>query len=165
MKLTTMLSVAVALLYIANCYVRRVFKAKGDILKNAVEYIALAEESGLKGPEKMYLVVDSISSEIPWLLKQRFAPERVQTLVQNTFEWMQRYADAWSTDEKFAKTETTNIENNNSCAMAASQITELLNLTVPELKKRAAEYGIEIDGLTRKNEIVRAMVEAVLTKA
>ena len=48
---------------------------------------------------------------------------------------------------------------------AADLAIELLKLTVPELKKKAEEYGIELDGLTRKDEILRAIMEAVLKKA
>lgn len=48
---------------------------------------------------------------------------------------------------------------------AVAQITALLNLTIPELKKKAKEYGVELDGLTRKDEILLAIIEAVLKKA
>ena len=33
------------------------------------------------------------------------------------------------------------------------------------IEKKAEEYGIELDGLTRKDEILRAIMEAVLKKA
>jgi hypothetical protein len=33
------------------------------------------------------------------------------------------------------------------------------------VKKKAEEYGVELDGLTRKDEILRAIMEAVLKKA
>ena len=34
-----------------------------------------------------------------------------------------------------------------------------------EFRRRSEEYGIELDGLTRKDEILRAIMEAVLKKA
>ena len=126
------------------------FKVRGNVLGAVSELIALAEASGLTGSEKMSQVVNGLYVKIPTPLKKIFTPERLQSIAQTIFDWMRKYAEEVKTDVAVA---------------AADLAIELLKLTVPELKKKAEEYGVELDGLTRKDEILRAIMEAVLKKA
>lgn len=48
---------------------------------------------------------------------------------------------------------------------SAQLISELLGMSSDDLKAKAAEYGVAIDGLTTKKEIAEAIVVAILNKA
>ena len=137
------------------------FKVRGNVLGAVSELIALAEASGLTGAEKMSQVVNGLYVKIPAPLKKIFTPERLQSIAQTIFDWMRKYADEYK-----ANSEAGVVKTPEEVAVAAADLAiELLKLTVPELKKKAEEYGIELDGLTRKDEILRAIMEAVLKKA
>ena len=135
------------------------FKVRGNVLGAVSELIALAEASGLTGAEKMTQVVNGLYLKIPAPLKKIFTPERLQSIAQTIFDWMRKYADEYKANSEAGVVKTPE-EVKTDVAVA-----ELLKLTVPELKKKAEEYGIELDGLTRKDEILRAIMEAVLKKA
>ena len=157
--LTIIVIVLCAILYGVILY----FKVRGNIFGAASELVALAEQSGLTGPEKMNQVVTALHEKIPAPLKKVFTPDRIRKIAQVVFEWMRKYADEY---KKNSTGSTTSEDMKTDVAVAAADLTiELLKLTVPELKKKAEEYGIELDGLTRKDEILRAIMEAVLKKA
>ena len=50
-------------------------------------------------------------------------------------------------------------------AAAADLISELLKLTVADLKAKANEYGVELNGATRRDDIVKAILVELLKKA
>ena len=139
------------------------FKVRGNVLGAVSELIALAEASGLTGSEKMSQVVNGLYVKIPAPLKKIFTPERLQSIAQTIFDWMRKYADEYKANSEAGVVKTP--EEVKTDVAAADLAIELLKLTVPELKKKAEEYGIELDGLTRKDEILRAIMEAVLKKA
>ena len=130
------------------------FKVRGNVLGAVSELIALAEASGLTGADK-----------IPAPLKKIFTPERLQSIAQTIFDWMRKYADEYKANSEAGVVKTPEEVKTDVAVAAADLAIELLKLTVPELKKKAEEYGIELDGLTRKDEILRAIMEAVLKKA
>ena len=78
---------------------------------------------------------------------------------------MRKYADDYKANSEAGVVKTPEEVKTDVAVAAADLAIELLKLTVPELKKKAEEYGIELDGLTRKDEILRAIMEAVLKKA
>ena len=139
------------------------FKVRGNVLGAVSELIALAEASGVTGAEKMSQVVNGLYVKIPAPLKKIFTPERLQSIAQTIFDWMRKYADEYKANSEAGVVKTP--EEVKTDVAAADLAIELLKLTVPELKKKAEEYGIELDGLTRKDEILRAIMEAVLKKA
>ena len=141
------------------------FKVRGNVLGAVSELIALAEASGLTGAEKMSQVVNGLYLKIPAPLKKIFPPERLQSIAQTIFDWMRKYADEYKANSEAGVVKTPEEVKTDVAVAAADLAIELLKLTVPELKKKAEEYGIELDGLTRKDEILRAIMEAVLKKA
>lgn len=141
------------------------FKVKGNVLGAVSEFIALAEASGLTGAEKMAQVVNSLYERIPAPLKKIFTPDRLEKIAQTIFDWMRKYADEYNSNSKDGVTKTPEQVREDLAVAAADLITELLKLTVPELKKKAEELGIEIDGKARKDEILRQIVQAVMKAA
>lgn len=141
------------------------FKVRGNVLGAVSELIALAEASGLTGAEKMAQVVNSLYTKIPVPLKKIFTPERLQKIAQTIFDWMRKYADEYKANSEAGITKTPEEARTDATVAAVDLVIELLKLTVPELKKKAEEYGVELDGLSTKDEILRAIVEAVLKKA
>lgn len=141
------------------------FKVRGNVLGAVSELIALAEASGLTGAEKMAQVVNSLYTKIPAPLKKIFTPERLQKIAQTIFDWMRKYADEYKANSESGITKTPEEARTDATIAAVDLVIELLKLTVPELKKKAEEYGVELDGLSTKDEILRAIVEAVLKKA
>ena len=139
------------------------FKVRGNVLGAVSELIALAEASGLTGAEKMSQVVNGLYVKIPAPLKKIFTPERLQSIAPTIFDW--KYADEYKANSEAGVVKTPEEVKTDVAVAAADLAIELLKLTVPELKKKAEEYGIELDGLTRKDEILRAIMEAVLKKA
>ena len=133
------------------------FKVRGNVLGAVSELIALAEASGLTGAEKMSQVVNGLYVKIPAPLKKIFTPERLQSIAQTIFDWMRKYADEYKANSEAGVVKTPEEVKTDVAVAAADLAIELLKLTVPELKKKAEEYGIELDGRTRKDEILRAI--------
>lgn len=148
----------------AVCYAISLYhKVNGNIFAAASELIAMAEATWLTGETKMSHVVDALYSKVPAPLKKIFTPEYIQEVVQCIFDQMREYAEQYNdNDGEIASTETIKAE---MASTAADLISELVRLTVPELKKKAEEYGISLDGVTKKDDILRAIIEAVLKKA
>lgn len=141
------------------------FKVKGNVLGAVSELIALAEASGLPGAEKMAQVVDALYNKIPAPLKKIFTPERLEKIAQTIFDWMRKYANEYSAKNENGETKTVEEIKVDMAVAAADLVAELMKLTVAELKEKAGEYGVELTGLTRKDDIMRAIIEAVLKKA
>lgn len=141
------------------------FKVKGNVLGAVSELIALAEASGLPGAEKMAQVVDALYNKIPAPLKKIFTPERLEKIAQTIFDWMRKYANEYSAKNENGESKTAEEIKVDMAVAAADLVAELMKLTVAELKEKAGEYGIELTGLTRKDDIMRAIVEAALKKA
>lgn len=141
------------------------FKVRGNVLGAVSELIALAEASGLTGPEKMAQVVAGLYGKIPTPLKKIFTPERLQNIAQTIFDWMRKYADEYNANTEAGIEKTRDEAQVDATVAAVDLAIELLKLTVPELKKKAEEYGVKLDGLTKKDDILEAIVKAVLKKA
>lgn len=142
------------------------FKVRGNVLSVVSELIALAEQSGLTGPEKMDQVVSALYAKIPAFMKKIFTEKWLRGIAQTIFNWMRKYADEYANrignDEQNSEETPTNVIDT---AAVAELIAELLRLTVPELKQKAEEYGIDLEGISRKDDILKAIVEALLKKA
>ena len=130
------------------------FKVKGNVLGAVSELIALAEETGLAGSEKMAKVVDELYEKVPGPLKRVLNKECLEKITQTIFDWMRRYTTEYQKKQQEA-----------SVPAAADLISELLKLTVADLKAKANEYGVELNGATRRDDIVKAILVELLKKA
>lgn len=68
------------------------FRVKGNATSAATELIALIEQSGLLGKEKMAYVVEELFRMIPAPFKSVFTEDRLETLAQEIFDNMKDYA-------------------------------------------------------------------------
>lgn len=141
------------------------FKVRGNVLDAVSELIALAEASGLTGAEKMAQVVEALYKKIPKFMKKIFTQDRLQKIAQHIFDWMRRYANEYRSNSESEDEKTLNELKGDIVVMAADLVTELMRLTVAELREKADNYGVELEGLARKDEIIRAIIESVLNKA
>ena len=142
------------------------FKVKGNVLGAVSELIALAEETGLAGSEKMAKVVDELYEKVPGPLKRVLNKECLEKIAQTIFDWMRRYTTEYQKKQEASvpvkSEEETKAE---MVAAAADLISELLKLTVADLKAKANEYGVELNGATRRDDIVKAILVELLKKA
>lgn len=144
------------------------YKVRGNVFAAVSELIAKAEELDFTGSEKMSTVVCGLYDMIPKPLRTVFTTERLEVIAQFIFDWMRRYADEYIETLKACQSEnvdeSTAVEEANY-EIIAEMITELLNLTVAALKEKASTYGVDIEGLSTKKEIIEAIVKALLTTA
>lgn len=119
------------------------FKVRGNVLGAVSELIALAEASGLTGAEKMSQVVNGLYVR-SGPSEENLHPERLQSIAQTIFDWMRKYADEYKANSEAGVVKTPEEVKTDVAVAAADLAIELLKLTVPELKKKAEEYGIEL---------------------
>ena len=142
------------------------FKVKGNVLGAVSELIALAEETGLAGSEKMAKVVDELYEKVPGPLKRVLNKECLEKIAQTIFDWMRRYTTEYQKkQEARAPAKSEEETKAEMVAAAADLISELLKLTVADLKAKANEYGVELNGATRRDDIVKAILVELLKKA
>lgn len=142
------------------------FKVKGNILGAVSELIALAEETGLAGSEKMARVVDALYEKVPGPLKKILNKTCLEKMAQTIFDWMRRYTDEYQKKQEAPAPPKSEEETKaEMVAAAADLISELLKLTVADLKTKANECGVELNGATRRDDIVKAIMVELLKKA
>lgn len=161
------LIVLCVLAYAAKAY----FQVRGNVLGAVSELVALAEETGLAGREKMAQVVDGLFQQIPSPLRKIFTKERIEDIAQKIFTWMRRYADTYAEVTAVATSEEEREEKMGEAisalnAEAAAEVaSDLIGMTLSALKEKAAEYGADIEGKETKKEITQAIILAVINKA
>ena len=142
------------------------FKVKGNVLGAVSELIALAEETGLAGSEKMAKVVDELYEKVPGPLKRVLNKDCLEKIAQTIFDWMRRYTTEYQKKQEAPAPAKSEEETKaEMVAAAADLISELLKLTVADLKAKANEYGVELNGATRRDDIVKAILVELLKKA
>ena len=142
------------------------FKVKGNVLGAVSELIALAEETGLAGSEKMAKVVDELYEKVPGPLKRVLNKECLEKIAQTIFDWMRRYTTEYQKKQEAPAPAKSEEETKaEMVAAAADLISELLKLTVADLKAKANEYGVELNGATRRDDIVKAILVELLKTA
>lgn len=143
------------------------FKVKGNLLGCVSELIALAESTGLAGKEKMAQVIDALYDKVPALLKKVLTKTCIEKIAQTIFDWMRRYSDEYRKNQEGeahpAKTEE-QIKSELTAA-AGSLVADLLKLTSAELRELAEKHCIELGGATRKDDIFKAVLVALLNQA
>lgn len=143
------------------------FKVKGNILGAVSELIALAEETGLAGSEKMAKVVDELYEKVPGPLKRVLNKDCLEKMAQTIFDWMRRYTTEHQKKQQEASAPVKSEEETKAemVAAAANLISELLKLTVADLKVKANEYCVELNGATGRDDMVKAILVELLKKA
>lgn len=159
MAITVLCAVAVAFMFY--------FRVRGNVFGAVCELVAMAEASGLTGPEKMAQVVDGLYAMVPAPLKKILNKAQLERIAQWIFDWMRKYAEEYkkATEGITDKNDRDEIADDLSADAAAELIAELFNLTLEALKQKAEEYGIDLDGKTTKKEIIKEIVLAVTEKA
>ena len=142
------------------------FKVKGDLVGSVSELIALAEQSGLAGSEKMEKVVSQLSEMVPAPLKKFLPESTLQKIAQNMFDWIRRYAYNYieakkESDEKKAQ-EILFAENADT---TADLLLDLMNLGFEQLAEKARANGIDVDESMSREQIIRSIILAALKKA
>lgn len=138
------------------------FKVKGNVVGAVSELIALAEATGLTGKEKMAQVVAALYEKVPRVLKRFLNEERLESIAQWIFDWMRKYADNYIEANTKAEESGDPAEVEQAVAQVnrealADLIAGLFNLTLPMLKAKAEEYGIDTEHLETKREVIRAI--------
>lgn len=143
------------------------FRVKGDVTGAVSELIALAESTGLTGKEKMAQVVAALYKKVPAALKKILNEDRLESIAQWIFDWMRKYADNYI--EATAKAEEGQSDDavqraidEVHCEAIAALVSELFNLTLPLLKEKAESYGVSLDGLETRKDIIKAITKALI---
>lgn len=143
------------------------FKVKGNVLGAVSELIALAEETGLTGSEKMAQVVDELYGKVPGPLKRVLNKECLEKIAQTIFDWMRRYTNEYQKKQQEAAAPIKSEEEIKAemVTAAADLVSELLKLTIADLKTKAKEHSVELNGATRRDDIVKAILVELLKEA
>lgn len=163
--LSNMLNIAVPCLGIVFICLNRYNRTKVELVTYVSELIALAEKTGLTGPEKMEQVVAALYDKVPKWLRKHLNEKQLKMIAQWIFDWMRKYADAY----KEASKKNENKENEQTelilAEAATALVMEMVDMTEDVLREKAAAYGIELDGKETKADIIEAIILAVLKNA
>lgn len=141
------------------------FRVKGNVVGAVSELIAMAEATGLTGPEKMALVVAQLYNRIPAAFKGVLSENRLEAIAQWTFDWMKKYANTYIEVHKDSPENPDLSEFKDlNMELAADLVTQLMQMGSVSLRSLAVRLGIEVEGLT-DNEIVKAIVLTCLEKS
>ena len=146
-------------------------KVKGDASETIVELIALMEESGFAGAEKMTNVVDFLYARIPVAFRMILTKPRLEELAQEIFGWMRAYANAYISAAENAESAEEREEMTSEAISAvnaeviAELVSKLVSMSLAALKEAAEEKQIATDGLKTKDDFIRAIVKATLTNS
>lgn len=86
------IGIAAVVLWILVVIVALYFRSKGNVLGAVSKLIALAEETGMPGPDKMAFVVDEMYKYLPTPFRSILTKEKLQIIAQYIFEWTRQYA-------------------------------------------------------------------------
>ena len=134
-------------------------KTKGDATASVSALIAMAESTGLTGPEKMAMVVDRLYERIPVVFKRILSKQALETLAQWIFDYMKKYAVAYvdSHTDKPEAIHDVNVE------LANDFVAQLNNLGDAGLRKMAEGLGIETTGMST-NQVISAILTALVER-
>lgn len=161
------LEIAVVVLCAITYGLMLYFKVKGNLMGGVSELIALAESTGLAGKEKMSQVVDAMFDKVPAPLKKVLTKNCLEKIAQTIFDWMRRYSDEYrkNQDGEAPPKKTEEQIKIELTAAAGSLVADLLKLTSAELRELAEKRCIELNGATRKDDILKAVLVALLNQA
>jgi len=147
-----------------NCY----NKTKVELVTHVSELIAMAEKTGLTGPEKMAQVVAALYKKVPKWLKKHLNEKQLEMIAQWIFDWMRRYADAYVEASKADESIEDKVDKQTDIVIAEATtelFIELLDMTEDALREKAIAYGIELNGTETKEEVVKTLILSVLKVA
>lgn len=147
-----------------NCY----NKTKVELVSYVAELIALAEKTGLSGPEKMSQVVAEMYKKVPKFLQKTLNEKQLEMIAQWIFSWMRKYANAYMEALQNNETIEDKVDKQTDVVIAEATtelIVEMMNLTEDALREKAIAYGIELDSKDKRDDIIKAIILAVMKKA
>ena len=135
-------------------------KTKGKATASVSALIAMAEETGLPGKEKMAQVVAQLYEVIPAPFKSIATPEALEKLAQWVFDYMKKYALAYI-DTHDNKNENAYHEVNDS--ITSDVINQLSALGTVGLRELAIKLGVEVSGKD-DSSIIKDIILVLLEK-
>lgn len=145
-----------------SCY----FRVKGNLTVAVAELIATAEASGLTGPEKMDQVVSGLYAMVPAALKKVLNERQLKEIAQFIFDWMRKYALLYMEAQKKDKSmDEEKLDEQTDIVIAEATtalVIELLDLTEAALKEKALSYGVKLEGLETKEDVIKAIIHSAL---
>ena len=105
--------------------------------------------------------------KVPAPLKKILTKSCLEKIAQTIFDWMRRYSDEYQKNQEAEVPPTKTEEQITSelTAAAGSLVADLLKLTSAELRELAEKHCIELDGATKKDDIFKAVLVALLNQA
>ncbi len=170
MSFLEIMDIALIVICVVTYGLQVFFKVRGNVLGAVSELIALAEQTGLAGSEKMKQVVKALHEKVPKVLQGILTEDRLRQMAQSIFEWMRKYADTYaevtaaSASEQEREEQMKQEMHDLSVDFVADLASELLTMGLDALKERAAAVGADTDGLKTKNEYAKAILVAALKK-
>lgn len=161
MNYAQIINIAAYVLCIILFAVMLYFKIRGNVVGAVSELIALAEETGLPGSEKMTLVVSKLYEKVPGAFKALLTEEDLAEIAQWVFDWMRKYAVAYV--DSHGEIESEEIKDTNK-DLLEDMINRLSSLSIGALKEMAEKLGIDIAGMS-DDEILKAIVLSCLLKS
>ena len=161
MNYAQIINIAAYVLCIILFAVMLYFKIRGNVVGAVSELIALAEETGLPGSEKMALVVSKLYEKVPGAFKALLTEEDLAEIAQWVFDWMRKYAVA--NVDSHGEIESEEIKDTNK-DLLEDMINRLSSLSIGALKEMAEKLGIDIAGMS-DDEILKAIVLSCLLKS
>ena len=153
MEISTIIEIVITALCVLGYALYIYFKVRGNVVEAVSELIALAEKTGLTGPEKMAQVVGGLYDKVPLPLRRILTKEALQAIAQHIFDWTRKYAEAYI-EVKNGKNDAIKTTNDD----VAEDVTKILfNLGYDGLKSFAASLGIEV-GEKSEAELVKEIV-------
>lgn len=163
MKVMAIIEIVITVLCACGYAAMVYFKVKGNLIGMVSELIALAEQTGFAGSEKMKMVVGQLYDKVPTFLKNIITEDKLEHIAQWIFDWMRKYA------EEYKAAQTSGEESADArikMEATADLIAGLMGATISELKDLAIEKGVSEEGLKTKADFVKAIVLAMIeTKA
>ena len=116
-------------------------KTKGKATASVSALIAMAEETGLPGKEKMAQVVAQLYEVIPAPFKSIATPEMLEKLAQWIFDYMKKYALAYiDTHEN----KNDNAYHEVTDSLASDIVDQLSSIGAVGLRDLAIKLGVEV---------------------
>lgn len=135
-------------------------RVKGKATASVSALIAMAEETGLPGKEKMAQVVAQLHDLIPAPYKQFVTPEALEKLAQWIFDYMKKYALAYIDTHD---NQNTNAYHEVNDSLATDLVQQLSSLGTVGLRELALKLGIEVSNKD-DNEVMKEIVLMLLER-
>lgn len=92
MNYQEVIGIVALVLEIAVLIIALYFRSKGNVIEIVSQLIAIAEQTGMPGPDKMAMVVEEMYTRLPAPFRAVLNKEKLQIIAQYVFDWMKTYA-------------------------------------------------------------------------